>query len=106
MSLNAAQAMVPIPQTEELDDLTRRGLALYNDRLKAILEPTHNNEFIAIEPDSEDYALANSSANAMRAMHKIHPRKSLLLMKIGPEPEYGLAARILAGKMMAGERKK
>lgn len=85
---------------DDLNDLTRRGLAVYEARLKASLEPEHNNEFVAIEPDSEEYAIANSTGNAMRAMRKRQVAGPLLLMKIGPEPEYGLAARFLAADMM------
>ena len=84
---------------EGFSDLTRRGLAIYESKLKATLEPEYNNQFIAIEPDSEDYTIADSTGNAMRAMRKIHATGRLLLMKIGPEPEYGLAARILASEM-------
>lgn len=87
-------------------ELTRRGLAVYESKLKANLEPEYNNQFIAIEPDSEEYAIANSTGNAMRAMRKNHQNKPLLLMKIGPEPEYGLAARILASEMREGSRAK
>ena len=84
---------------EGFSDLTRRGLAVYESKLKAKLEPEHDNQFIAIEPDSEEYVVADSTGNAMRAMRKVHITKRLLLMKIGPEPEYGLAARILASEM-------
>ena len=82
-----------------MTDLTRRGLAIYESKLRAELEPVYDNKFIAIEPDSEEYAVADSSGNAMRAMHKTHPTKPVLLMKIGSEPEYGLAARILVSEM-------
>lgn len=93
-------------QADEVDELTQRGLAIYNHKLKAVLEPEYNNQFIAIHADSEDYTIADSTGNAMRAMRKIHATGRLLLMKIGPEPEYGLAARILASDMIAGSRPK
>jgi hypothetical protein len=90
----------------EMTDLTRRGLALYESKLKPILEPERNNEFVAIHVDSEDYAVARSSGDAMRTLLARHPRDGrLVLMKIGPEPEYGLAARMLAGEMLRGSRK-
>ena len=92
--------------TAEPDDMTRRALALYESKLKAKLEPEHNNQFIAIEPDSEAYAIADSSGNAMRAMHKTYPDKPVLLMKIGPEPEYDLAIRILGAQALAKVRQK
>ncbi len=88
-----------------MTELTRRGLALYDAKIKAILEPEYNNQFVAIEPDSESYLVARSSGDAMRAMHRRYPDRLMVLMRIGPEPEYGLAARILAGEMQEGRRK-
>lgn len=83
----------------EMTELTRRGLALYDGKLKGLLEPDHNNEFVAIHVDSEDYAVARSSGDAMRAMPARHPMDGrLVIRRIGPEPEYGLAARILSGE--------
>ena len=86
---------------EGFSDLTRRGLAVYESKLKAKLEPDYNNQFIAIEPDSEEYAIADSTGNAMRAIRKTHTAKRLLLMKIGPEPETELAIRILGAEALA-----
>ena len=86
-------------EARERQDASRRGLALYESRLKAKLEPEYDNQFIAIHPDSEDYAVADSRGNALRAIRRPHPAGRLLLMKIGSEPEYGLAARILMSEM-------
>lgn len=99
-----------MPVTEEeaeaaaRSEIAQRGRALYETKLKPLLEPTYNNGFVAIHPDSGEYAVANSSGNAMRALRKSQPEGRLYLTKIGPEPEYGLAARILASDMMAGGR--
>jgi len=87
--------MTLLKSETEQSDVSRRGLAIYESRLKSKLEPEHNNEYIAIHPDSEDYALARTTGEAMRAIRRIHSEGVLLLMKIGPEPEYGLAAHIL-----------
>ena len=87
-------------EREDYNDLTRRGLALYESRLQARLELKYNNRFIAIEPDTEEYEIADSTGNAMRALRKRQVAGPLLLMKIGPEPEHGLAARFLAADMM------
>lgn len=87
-------------------DVTRRGRALYEAKLKAVLEPEYNNRFVAIHPDSGEYAVADSTGNAMRAIRKSRPQGRLYLTKIGPEPEYGLTARILMADMMAGKQPK
>lgn len=89
---------------EEQDELSNRGLAIY-EKLKPILEPAYDKKFIAIHVDTEEYAVADSSGNAMRAMRKRQPEGRLVIMKIGNEPEWGLAARFLAGQMIAGQTK-
>jgi len=43
-------------------DVTDIGLAIYNDKLKAILEPDHNNEFVVIHVDTGDYAIGKTFA--------------------------------------------
>ena len=85
-------------------DVAQRGRALYENKLKAVLEPEYNNRFVAIHPDSGEYVVADSTGNAMRAIRKSRPQGRLYLTKIGPEPEYGLTARILVADMMARKR--
>lgn len=90
----------------ELTDLSRLGLAIYDQKLKSLLEPEYDNQFVAIHVDSGDYEVGRSSGAATQAILKRHPIDGrLVVRKIGSEPEYGLAARILAGEMMAGRRK-
>lgn len=88
----------------EMDDLSNRGLAIYA-KLKPVLEPEFDKKFIAIHVDTEDYEVAISTGNAMRVMRKRHPVGRLVMMKIGDEPEWGLAARFLTGQMMVGRMK-
>lgn len=93
-------------QAEASDKKMQAACDLYESVLKPKLEPEFNNKFTAIEPDTEAYAIADSSGNAMRAMHKTHPSKPVLLMKIGPEPETELAIRILGSEALARMRQK
>ena len=90
----------------ELTDLSRQGLALYGAKLKALLEPQYNEQFVAIHVDTEDYAVGRTSSAATQALLKRHPIDGrLVVRKVGPEPEYGLAARLLMGEMMAAHQK-
>lgn len=89
----------------EHEALSQHGLAIYERKLKPILEPDRDGEYIAIHVDSEDYALGTSSGNAMRAMRQRRPQGRLVVLQIGPEPEWGLASRLLAGQMVAGQQK-
>ena len=97
---------MPDPSTTKTDEerevLSKKGLAIYDEKLKPILEPEFDKKYVAIHVDTEDYEVANSSGDAMRAMRKRQPEGFLLMMRIGNEPEWGLAGRILAGELAAG----
>lgn len=89
----------PLVSDEVMDELGQRGSAIY-EKLKPILEPAFDKKFVAIHVDTEDYEVGRSSGDAWRAMLKRRPVDGrLFIRKIGSEPEYGLAARMLAGQM-------
>lgn len=104
MPLSAAQMIHPLTETEEPDDLTRRGLTFYNERLKAFLEPGHTGEAVAIHVESGDYAVAPSSGEAMRMMLKKYPGASLLLHTIGISDDPGLVSRMLGARIFPRTR--
>ena len=95
--------MAVIP-TEERVEISERGQALY-DKLKPVLEPERDRQYVAIHVDSGDYSVAKTSAAATRELHRRHLPGRAYTRKIGSEPEYGLAARYLMGEMMAGRAK-
>ena len=90
---------------QEHEAFSNLGLELYVKKLKSVLEPEKNNQFVSIHVESEEYALGVSSGDAMRAMRKIQPQGRLVILRIGPEPEWGLEARLLAGQMAVGQPK-
>lgn len=90
---------------EEHEALTQRGLAIYEDQLKPVLEPEFDGKYVAIHVDTGDYEVADSSGDAMRAMRKRRREGRLLMRRIGNETEWGLAARLLAGRLASGETK-
>lgn len=89
---------------QPLDDVTQRGLKIYEGRLKPLLEPDHLGEVVAIHVDSGDYAVAASSPEALRAMRRIHPAGLLFLYTIRPAEDHGLARR-MAGLGSGAQRK-
>lgn len=90
---------------QALDELVQRGIAIY-EKLKPQLEPVYNNQFVVIHVDTDDYAIGRTSGAATRAIRQRHVRDGrLIVMKIGPEPEPGIAARILASEMIVGQPK-
>ncbi len=96
----------PLVSEAALQELARRGQAIYEGQLRARLEPEHSGHFVAIHVDSEDYAVSHSSAQATRDLQKRRPLDGrLYVRKIGSEPEWRLAARLLVGEMMEAARK-
>lgn len=87
---------------QPLDEVTRRGLAIYESRLKVILEPEHSGEVVAIHIDSGEHTVAASSPEAMRAMRWVHRSGLLFLYTIGPAHDHSLARRMVG---TGGERK-
>ncbi len=78
-----------------LDEVSRRGLEIYEARLKPLLEPLRNGEKVAIHVESGDYAVARTTGEALRTLRARYSSGPMVLMKIGPEPEHGLEARLL-----------
>ena len=95
-----------VAASTKTSDLTQLGLDIYETKLKPLLEPQEDGKFVAIHVDTEDYAVASSSGRAMRALLQRHPVDGrMVIRKIGPEPEYGLLSRMIAGELLAGGRK-
>ena len=86
----------------DYDALAERGLTHYDTVLKPILEPTESGRHVAIHAESGDYATGYNSSNARFTLRKQRPTGFIVTRKIGNEPDYALAGRILAGEMMRG----
>ncbi len=94
-------------QDSTSEELASRGLAIYEAKLKSLLEPQDNNRFVAIHVDTEDYATARFPGAATRLLLSRHtPDGRIVVRRIGPEPESGLAARIMAGAMRTSQPSK
>jgi hypothetical protein len=89
---------------QPLDDVTRHGLTIYQERLQAILEPDHTGEVVAIYINTGDHTVAPSSPEALRAMRRIHPAGLLFLYTIGPCEDYGLTRRMAGLGTGAGRK--
>jgi hypothetical protein len=79
------------------DDLVERGQTTYRRRLAAILEPSHDGEFVAVEPDSARYFLGNTASAALVAARTAMPNNLFYLTRVGRETAHsvgGHATRI------------
>ena len=67
----------------ELDQFAQRAEALYDATLRAVLEPDHRGEFVAIEPESGEYFLGKTLNEAARAARRTHPDRLTHALRVG-----------------------
>ena len=67
----------------EVEEFVRRSEDVYATRLRAILEPKHVDEFVAIEPESAEYFLGKTLSEAMAAAHRAYPDRLAHAMRVG-----------------------
>lgn len=63
---------------------------LYEEKLKAILEPQENGKFVAIEPETEQYFLGKTALEAIKTGNSNFPDKILFLARVGFPAAYKL----------------
>ena len=64
-------------------DLYIRAERIYQERLRADLERTHLNSFIAIEPESGDFYLGRTLSEASAAASAVHPDRRCCVLRVG-----------------------
>ena len=73
---------------EAADPLAESGQRFYDERLRGLLEPEHNGQFVAIEPDTERYFLGDTGLAALRAGRSELPDKLFYLLRVGSDAAY------------------
>ncbi len=67
----------------DIDEFVRRAEEVYTTRLRAVLEPEHIDEFVAIEPESGDYFLGKTLSEAIGAARLSYPDRLAHAMRVG-----------------------
>ena len=68
------------PETQSVMDRARR---IYADGLQAELEAQHRDRYVAIEPESGDYFLADTFDEAVRAARTKYPDRLSYTLRVG-----------------------
>ncbi len=74
------------------DAVIQQGQQLYDEKLKAKLEPQHPGRFVAIEPNKGDYYLGDTSTEALVAAHEAFPESRFYLKRIGRETTHRIGS--------------
>ena len=64
-------------------EIAELGQRLYDQRLKAVLEPQHNGKFAAINLDNGDFCLGKKSLEAALAFRAKYPDQTCFIVKVG-----------------------
>lgn len=70
-------------ETETADELVESGQRFYDEHLRASLEPEHAGRYVAIEPDSGRYFLADTGTEALVEARRALPESLFYLARVG-----------------------
>ncbi len=65
------------------DEIGQRGVAIYDSKLRAILEPQFHGQFVAIDVETEDYEVADGADDASNRLWERRPDAQVLVERIG-----------------------
>ena len=69
--------------SDDTKSVIERAKRIYAERLQAVLELQHRNQFVAIEPDSGDHFLGNTFDEAVRSARAKYPSRLSHTIRIG-----------------------
>lgn len=69
--------------SDQTQSVAERAKRIYDERLRAALEAEHPGRFLAIEPDSGEYFLADTLDAAVRAARARHPDRLSHVVRVG-----------------------
>lgn len=69
--------------SENRENVADRARRIYEERLRATLEESHMDEFVAIEPISGEYFLADTLSEAIGASRRKYPDRLAHALRVG-----------------------
>jgi hypothetical protein len=100
---------MPVPDTierdEELEEVSRIGEAIYNERLRSFLEPQYNGQYVAVHLDTGDYEVGRGTSKPHFALRARHPDGMIMVRFIGIATDEDVPDRILEHDRLVGLRK-
>ncbi len=66
----------------DISQIAEKGSAIY-EKIKSNYEPSNSGRFLAIEVDTEDVSMADTSSEAVELSRKKYPGKVFYVVKVG-----------------------
>jgi hypothetical protein len=86
-----------MPMTADQEERLQRGLAIYRDRLKSVLEPEHHGKFLVLNLESGDYVVDPSDLEASRRARERFGSAPRLMMRVGYPAAYHFVGLTVVG---------
>jgi hypothetical protein len=77
------------------EETIARGQHIYEEKLKAILEPEQIGRYIAIDPETGKYFIGDTSAEALGTAHDALPQSRFYLARIGYKAAHTIGGHAL-----------
>jgi len=77
--------------SEQTKSIAERAKSIYSERLQRGLEARHRGEYVAIEPDSGEYYVADSFGHAVMTARTAYPDRISFVIRIGHSAAMHLA---------------
>ena len=72
--------------------VAEKAKAIYEERLRTILEPEHRDKFVAIEPDSGDFFIGATYSESVSAAREAYLNRISFVMRVGHDAAIHLGA--------------
>ena len=72
--------------------IAEKAKEVYETELKARLEAEHRDRYVAIEPVSKEFFLADSFVDAALAAKQAHPNRKSFVIRIGHDAAFHIGA--------------
>lgn len=69
--------------SQKTEDVVKRASRLYEENLRDKLEKTNLHDFVAIEPDSQEYFLGKTLSEAIQASRSVYPDRLAFALRVG-----------------------
>ena len=79
---------------QDVQNVAERARRIYEERLRASLEESHRNQFVAIEPVSGDYFLGRTLSDAIGASRTKYPDRLAHALRVGHKAAVHLGLQV------------
>ncbi|MBI4850809.1 MAG: hypothetical protein HY819_03175 [Acidobacteria bacterium] len=74
------------------EETARLGDEIYEKKIRSQVEGKYENKVVAIDIETEDYAIGNNAIEASKELSKLHTAKNVWFVRVGHRTLYRIAS--------------